>query len=51
MNKNYENPELEVLAFTETDIVTASPITSGWDGTNGEVNSQCPTTWDQFGIN
>ncbi len=51
MNKIYETPKMEILSFSETDIVTASPIASGWDDKNGEVNSQCPTTWDQFGIN
>ncbi len=51
MNKKYESPKMEALLFEVSDIVTASPIASGWDDKNGEVNSQCPTTWDQFGIN
>lgn len=52
MNKAYHSPALEVSLFSETDIVTAStPVNSGYDDKNGEMNGQYPSGWDQFGIN
>lgn len=52
MNKKYQSPKMEALLFEVSDIVTAStPVNSGWDDTNGEMNGQYPEGWDQFGIN